>query len=316
MSGIFRWRIGVLVLVLLVACRPAASSELVASLTPAPPTRTPSPSPTFPPTPTSTPEPLAALVNGEPILLVEWEAETQRLLDAAQALNRPLPVDEAQRWALQSLIVETLLAQAAREQGYQPTPEELEERLQALEVDLGADELQRRLQALGYADPEMLRRSLTRAVAAAWMRDQILREVPTQAEQVEVRQILLLTLEQAQAVYLRLQQGTPFLDLARAFDPQTWGYLGWMPRKVWPTQEMEEVVFSLSPGSYSPVLSSPLGYHILYIHRREVRPLPAWARRLWAQDTLRQWVQKRWGQADLQFFVLQEQPLGPPGELP
>ncbi len=309
------WWLGVVVL-FLAACQQAVGGD-VRSPTP-PPSITPRPSATPRPTPTAspTPEPLAALVNGEPILLAEWEAETQRLLQAARQVGRTLPLEEAQRRALAFLVTETLLAQAAREQGYLPQPEDLEARLVALRQDLGDQELQRRLEALGYDDEDLLRRALARAMAAAWMRDQIARDVPLQAEHVEVRQILRYTPEEAQAVYQRLQAGTPFLDLARAFDPQTWGYLGWMPRKVWPTQEMENVAFSLPPGTYSPVLSSPLGYHILYVHQKEVRPLAPWARRLWIQQALEAWVRERWAQADVQWMVLQENPPAPPGEAP
>ncbi len=268
------------------------------------PTRTPTntASPTV--TPSPTPLPLAARVNGEPILLAEWEAEVQRLGQATETLGVDWDSLTLQREALKSLIVETLLAQGAEEAGYHPSIHEVQSRYAALVEEVGGEAaLQARLRALGYPDTEAFLQALQRAIAAAWMREHIAEQVPQEVEHVQARQILLYTEQEAQTVYARLQQGADFVSLARLYDPETWGYLGWMPRKVWPTQEMEEVIFSLKPGTFSPVLSSPLGYHIVYVIARESRPLAPWAHRLWVQDALETWIQEAWSRSDIEVLL-------------
>ncbi len=266
------------------------------------PTPTATSSPTV--TPSPTPLPLAAQVNGTPILLAEWEAEVERLRQAVSEVGVDWDETTIERKALEALIVETLLAQGAEQEGYRPSIQEIESRYQALVQSVGGENaLKARLKAMGYPDVEAFRHALARASAAAWMRDVIAQQVPQEAEHVEARQILLYTEEEAQAVYARLQKGADFVGLARIYDPDTWGYLGWMPRKVWPSQEMEEVVFSLEPGSFSPVLPSPLGYHIVYVIARESRPLAPWARRIWIQQALTDWVQQAWETSDVDIFL-------------
>ena len=243
-------------------------------------------------------------MNGESILLAEWQAEVQRLQQAVDTLDAGWDEGTVQQEALRSLIVETLLAQGAEEAGYRPSIHEVQSRYAALVAEAGGEAaLRARLRALGYPDTETFLQALQRAMAAAWMRERIAQQVPQVVEHVQARQILVYTEQEAQAVYARLQQGADFVGLARLYDPETWGYLGWMPRKVWPTQEMEDVVFSLEPDTFSPVISSPLGYHIVYVIARESRPLAPWARRLWVQDALETWIREAWSQSEVEVFL-------------
>ena len=261
------------------------------------PTSTPVPA-----TPTATPIPAVALVNGEPISRAEWEAETQRVLAAAEETGQGLSLEEARRLALGRLVEETLLAQAAAQAGYRPSEAEVEARIQALQQEVGGrDAFLKRLQALGYPDEAAFRRALQRSMAATWMRNRILDALPEQVEQVEVRQILRYREEEAQEILARLRGGADFIALAFAYDPQTGGYLGWMPRKVWPSQALEDAVFALEPGQFTSVVASPLGYHIVYLIRKAERPLPAWAWRFWAQDALARWMQEARTQAQIEI---------------
>ena len=159
------------------------------------------------PTPTPTPRPFAARVNGDVIWLEEWRAETQRVLAAADELGLALDEAEAQARALRALVEETLLAQAAREQGLAPTAEEVEQRLAAWRAGFDSDAAREAyLAQLGY-DEAGLRRALARAMAAARMRAAIAAQVPTRAEQVRARQIFVRTQEEAAAVLQYHQQG-------------------------------------------------------------------------------------------------------------
>lgn len=271
------------------------------------------PTPTWTPTliPSPTPIPLVASVNGEGIPLAEWLAETERLRQALpEASEKTL-----QEQALSALVAETLLAQAAREAGYPITEQDVDARMQALIEEAGGTAaFVARLHAMGYVDVAIFRRALARQMAATWMRNRILEDLPKEVEQVEVRQILRYREDEAQAIYAQLQAGRDFLALAFAYDPNTGGYLGWMPRKVWPSQELEEAVFSLEPGTYTPVVASPLGYHIVYLIRKDVRPLPAWAWRIWAEEALRVWITQAWEQAQIEVYVPEVRPVPPGGD--
>ncbi len=235
----------------------------------------------------------------------EWEAEIHRLEKALTQEGKTWPEKRIREAALHHLIVETLLAQAAAREGHSPTPEEVQERLDQLAEEAGGTEaLTQRVTRWGYPDLDAFRQALARAMAATWMRDHLLEQnLPAKTEHVEVRQILLYSAEEAQQALALLQQGTEFETLARSYDPVTGGYLGWMPRRVWPTQEMEEAVFALEPGAYSPVLTSPLGYHIVYVIAREERDLAPWSRRIWSRQVLEDWLRRAWEQGRVEILV-------------
>ncbi len=84
-----------------------------------------SPEPTSTPTlaiPTPTLEPMAAIVNGEGITMVQYQAELDRYVIATTETGRSAPGDvEPRTLILDELIDESLLAQAAYQSGYQIT---------------------------------------------------------------------------------------------------------------------------------------------------------------------------------------------------
>ena len=131
-----------------------------------PPTQTPIPPPT------ATPVPLAALVNGEPLTLAEYEAELARynvsMSDAvSQAESGTELATDAQQVVLDELVGQMLLAQSARAQGFVVDQAALQARLNALSTQLGgAGVLQEWLTAYGYTDADF-RAALRRSVEAA-----------------------------------------------------------------------------------------------------------------------------------------------------
>ena len=254
-------RLALSILVLgLSAC--ASLSEPTATPTPALPTQTPIP-------PTPTPPPLAAIVNGEWITEAEFQAEVDRYLVAGQALGNDLGTDEAAQVVLDDLIAQVLLAQAAREGGFEITEADLESRLEALASEIGGvDALAAWQSEHGYND-ESFRSALKRAAEAAWMRDKIITGMPGTAEQVHAQQILLYNEDTARKVADQLDAGASFADLAALYDPNTGGELGWFPRAYLLEPELEEAAFSLEAGQYSDVIETEIGYHILLVLERD-----------------------------------------------
>lgn len=274
---------------------------------------TPAPSASPPPTtsimasstptqsqPSPTPAPLAATVNGEAILLSDYQAELSRY----QAdVGTELATEDQQR-VLNELIDQLLLAQAAAEAGFVVDETILQERYAGLVSQLGSDQALRDwMEANAYTE-ESFRRTLARSVAAAWMRDQIAAEVPTALEQVHIRQILLYNSEEADRVIAQLQSGEDFADLAALNDPAAGGDLGWVPRGYLLDAKLDEAAFSLQPGEFSAVIQTSAGYHILQVLEREpLLPLEFDARLVLQRKAVEDWLVARRSQSQIQVFT-------------
>jgi parvulin-like peptidyl-prolyl isomerase len=171
--------------------------------TPQPPTVTPVP-------PTPTPPPSVAIVDGEYITAAEFQAELARYKSAQTALGITVSDEDATKTALEDLIAQFLLARAARDANFNLTEPDLKLRLDALAESLGgAGALSAWQSAHGYDDASF-KVALKRSVEAAWMRDKIIADVPTSAEQIHVRQILTYNETDARAVLEQLKAGADF----------------------------------------------------------------------------------------------------------
>ena len=245
------------------------------------PTRTP-----FPPSPT--PIPTAAVVNGDLITLAEFQEELARF---KAAVNRELtPLDE--EIVINDLINQTLLAQAAKSEGYQASDTMLEQRITALDTE--DQPLDDWLAAHGFT-AESFRNYLKRALEAAWMRDKIIAAVPTETVQIHAQQMLFYDLEAAQLVQEELEEGKDFSQLASTYDPQTQGDLGWFPPNFLTIPELDPVLFNLEIGETSDIIETEIGYHIIIIlDKDENRPLDPAIRQVLQEKALDSWLERRW----------------------
>ncbi len=260
---------------------------------------TPLPSVT-PVPPTPTPEPAAALVNGEAIVLVDYEAELMRYQDA----NPNVPLDDAaRRVVLDSLVDTVLLAQGAREAGYQLSESELQARLDDLVVQSGGQEVFQRWLEANHFDDQSFRRALVLNAQAAWMRDQIATGVSGTAEQVRARQIFLYNAEDAKNVLERLNAGTDFVTLATEVDPVAAGDLGWFPRGYLLEPDIEAAAFALQPGEHSQLIETRLGFHIIQVLDRQAdRPLDPDARASLQRMAVQDWLVERRAQSAIEVL--------------
>ncbi len=249
--------------------------------------------------PSPTPVPLAARVNSEPLLLSAYQSELARYTAAVGGE----PTLEEQQQVLDDLIDQMLLAQAAAAQGFGASETVVQERLDELVSRLGSqDALQQWMAANGYVETEF-RQDLRRAVQAAWMRDQIASGVPTTAEQVRARQILLSDSTQANDVLALLQSGSDFTNLAYQADPVAGGELGWFGRGELFYPELEEAAFALQPGQITPIIETPVGYHILQVLERQVdRPLSPQALLKAQQRAVEQWLEQQRSQGQIEIL--------------
>lgn len=224
---------------------------------------------------TATPDlPTALSVNGEVITTDEFNAEVARYNASQTALGKQPTEEEAAGAVSETYITQLLLAQGAREAGFTLDDVVLQTRIDALAAKLGgAEKLSAWQQAHGYGE-QSFRDALRREAAAAWMRDKIASSVPSTAEQVHVRQILLYNQDNAQTYWDRLQAGAEFETVAAQVDPLTRGDLGWIPRGYLAEKSVEDAAFALEPDQYSDIIQDRAGFHILQLIERQAdRPL-------------------------------------------
>jgi peptidyl-prolyl cis-trans isomerase C len=261
--------------------------------------------------PTPTPVEAIARVNGEAISLAALQAAlTQvRSLSGTPAptpemaqVGTILATDEGKK-ALDDLVNQVLLSQAAVKAGFSITDQVVQDHYEKLVAGLGSPQaLQDWMTRNGYSE-ESFRQDLARSIAAAWMRDQIISTVPEAAEQVHVRQILTYSADKADEALAKLNSGNDFAMLAAEYDPITKGDLGWFPRGYLTDPVLEQAAFDLEPGKYSEVIKTSTGYHILQVIERDPqRPLDPDARLKLQMQALQNWLTKARGQSDIQIL--------------
>ena len=256
------------------------------------------------PTATMTPLPMAVWVNGEGVLLSEYQAELQRLEAAQAEMNIEQTPQERQKRVLDDLIAQTLLAQAAWKGGYQVTEDELQQRVERLAERMGGAQQLAEWMAKGGYTEDSFRLALRRAMAVEWQKEQIVAAVPVALEQIHAQQILVFDANLAQQVYNQLQGGADFAALRWLYDPQTGGELGWFPRGYLTRPEIEAAAFNLQPGQYTPVIQTDFGYHIVFVVQREAQHvLTADARRALQQKALEEWIAARRAESQIDILV-------------
>lgn len=276
---------------LLTACTSPVETLPETLESPSPDIQTPNPTST--PTldaPTPTPQPAAVIVNGERISLTWFEQELARYLLAQEALgNENLDEAVARQAVLDDLIDTVLLAQGAREAGASFSDADVQARLDQLAEDV---DLESWMAAWGYTRDELLA-NLHLQMLAANQRDRIATAIPEMVEQVELRQVFAFTEAGANRALANLNAGTPFEDVAFEFAPDTGGYLGWVPRGYLLIPAVEEAVFELPAGSFSEIVESEIGFHIVLVLDRDVRPLTMDARLTLARQAVYDWLEEQ-----------------------
>ena len=275
---------------------PVLPTEIIPSTTP-----TVLSTPTaIPPSPT--PIPLVATVNGEAVSEEEFNAELARYL-SAQESSSSKDTPESREIVFNDLINQILLAQAAREAGYTVDDQILQQRMDNLIEQVGGEQaLQEWIETQGYS-LESFKTALRRSIEAAWMRDQILAQVPETAEQVHARQILVYDQGDANQVIRELQSGKDFATLLAIYDPQTMGELGWFPRGYLVDPKLDEAAFSLQPEEFSDIVETRVGFHILQVLEREMdRILEPDARLILQEKAIQNWIETHRDQSEIVVF--------------
>ena len=138
------------------------------------------------------------------------------------------------------------------------------------------------------------------------MRDRVLANVPTTAEQVHARHSKGDSEATAKELLAQIQAGADFAQLAQQASQDnltrdSGGDLGWFPRGVLVSKEVEDAAFALQPGQVSGVVHSAFGYHIVQVIERDpARQLDPEQLLKVQQQAVEQWLAGLRASADVQ----------------
>lgn len=287
---------------------PTNAPAEVTNPTPLPPTE-------IPPSPTPT-EPMAALVNNQPIFLAEYEQELARYEQAQAELGSASGADGAdyRNLVLDVLIEKELIAQAAAERGISVTEDTVAAKLSELETAAGES---------GNFDAWLEANQWTREQFQAALAEEMLTEavvadvtaaVPTTAEQVKARYLQVDDLALAESLLQQVQAGADFGELARQYSldritAESGGDLGYFARGSLLVTAVEEAAFTLQPNEVSQVITEtgpdgvPTYYLVQTLERDGERPLSADMRYTMLQQAFEMWLDGLWQSAEITRFI-------------
>ena len=292
-----------------------------------PPAGTPAPTPLATPAPTTAagetpPAPpeqegtVAAVVNGDPVMMADYQKQVAEWETAFVAQNPSLSAEEKQEMLIQGrrqvldvMIEQVLIEQAAARAGIEVTEEQVESVIQHdIEENGGRGAFDAWLNANEWTYDEYKTRQRSMMISSQ-MFEHITADVPTKAEQVHARHILVADEAEARTLLSDLQSGADFAAVARehSLDPSTkesGGDLGFFPRNTLVVPQVEDVAFSLSVGQVSDVVQSAMGYHIVQVLERVPdRDLTEESWHGLREATFRTWVSDLWAAANIQILI-------------
>ncbi len=262
-----------------------------------------------------TPADVAATVNGQPIAMATYQAQLQTAIasySAQPGFDAKSDDGKAALAALRSqvldwLIDQELIDQAAKRMGITVTDADVDAEVQRIKND-NSSGFADWLKANGFTEDSF--RTQTRSdLLGAKVRDEVTKGVPTQAEQVHLRQILVETQDQANDILTKLRQGAgTFESLAKQYSQdnmtaQNGGDMGWVPRGVL-AESVEQAAFALQPGQISNPVQSPLGWHLLQVEERAAnRDISPDILANLRQQAFMKWLETERAKADIKRYV-------------
>jgi parvulin-like peptidyl-prolyl isomerase len=260
---------------------------------------------------------LAALVNGQPILLADYERELARfeLAQEALGLDSNAQGEAYNTQVLNALIERELIQQAAAVERIVVAPETVQARMNELrQVNNERGSFDDWLAANLYSEEEF-EQALTAELVAGQMVSLITADVPEAVEHVHVRYIQVDDEGTAQLIKGELAEGSEFADLASRYslDQLTAPYggdLGWFARGSLLVPEIEEVAFALEDEEVSDIIavtdaeSGLTTYYIVQLIERDPnRMLSADLRHRLLETAFKGWMQEQIDQATILIFL-------------
>lgn len=265
---------------------------------------------------TPTPEaPLAARVNGEPLLLATFEAELARYQQADAELGNPTGGEAYGSVVLDVLIEQMLIRQAAAAEGVVVTDEMIEQEMADLQaVANGPENFAAWLEANRYSEEEF-RTAVADGLIQEQMVTAVTADVPFAVEQVHARYIQVDDANLAATLLAQIQGGDDFATLARIHSldritGENGGDLDFFAAGTLLVPEVDAAAFALTePGSVSEVVTAvngqgnPVYYIVQLIERDPERPLNDGVRSILLQQAFETWLDGLWQAANIERLV-------------
>jgi len=225
---------------------------------------------------TTAPAGVVAMVNGQPISQDAFDQQMAQVRAFLEQQGTDLESDEGKQTldqdrhrALEQMIDQELVRQAAVELGIEVTDAQLEETVQkGIDQGGGREKLDAWLEQnhLTYENyKELIRNDLL----ANAVRVKVVGDVPQTARQVHARHILVNSREEALDILAKLKAGDDFATLAKeksldVVSRENGGDLGFFPAGIM-APEFEKAAFALKPNEISDVVQTPFGFHIIQV---------------------------------------------------
>lgn len=245
----------------------------------------------------------AAIVNGQaiPMSLYQQQYDQFKTAMIQQGLNASSPDGQAQltqmgQMILDNLIDDALIAQEGAKQGVSVSEADLNAAMQQLIDSAGGQAAFEQTLTLAGQTLDDARNLQRTQMLNNLMRDRVIANLGGQSDQVHARHILVDSAAAAEALLAQINAGTDFGQVAQqsSMDSLTkanGGDLGWFPRGVLISKEVEDAAFNLQPGQTSGVVQSAFGFHLVQVLERDANRQPDAEQMLkLQQQAMEQWL--------------------------
>jgi parvulin-like peptidyl-prolyl isomerase len=224
---------------------------------------------------------VAAVVNGQPIPMRLYQQQYDQFKAALiqQGLNANSTEGQAQlsqmsQMILDNLIDDALIAQEAAKDGVSVSDADLNAAMQQLVDSAGGQAAFDQSLAQAGQTLDDARTLQGTQMLNNLMRDRVIANLGSMTEQVHARHILVDSAATAEALLAQIKAGADFGQVAQqssqdSLTKASGGDLGWFPRGVLVSKEVEDAAFSLQPGQISGVIQSAFGFHIVQVLERD-----------------------------------------------
>lgn len=222
----------------------------------------------------------AALVNGKPITMADFNEQVKLVQDSlveqgldAKSSEGKQTLEQMRSDLLQQMIDVELMRQAAAAEGIVVSNADVDARLAQIIKDAGgADAFKKSLQESKLTEAQFRSLILRDQMIYERLYDKLVAKLPSTAEQVRARHILLSTEKDATDVMARLSKGEDFAAVAKevSLDTSTkdsGGDLGFFPRGVF-DPAFEQAAFTLKLNEVSRV-KTDYGYHVIQVIEKD-----------------------------------------------
>jgi parvulin-like peptidyl-prolyl isomerase len=251
-------------------------------------------------------EQVVARVNGEPILLPEFQRALERA-EIQQVVVQNVP--GFQDAVLNILVEQQLIGQAAAAQAVVVTDAEVEAELQDSIALAGGPEAWARWLVTNAYTEEEFRATLHDALLTGRMRDVVTAALAAgDVPFARARHILVADEATALDIMRQIEGGADFAALASQYSADettrsNGGDLGWFAEDELLQAALAYAAFAGEPGQVQGPIRTELGYHVLQVMERENRPVPEERRAALAQARFTNWLSSLTAGATIERFI-------------